>query len=179
MATFSFTDFIIFSGATNVSEAMYSTIAKGVLGYINNQYNVYPEVTTIVKAVCSTAGQRSFIPKAYPVTGVYRVWYDSDMLDDTTYSYYGEDILLASAVTDVRKPITFELDVGFTDVPDDLVLAIYRHILAVYQALDKHTDTLSKSVNSDGNTSYYTNDVVPAACRETYEFYAGHTLLSF
>lgn len=181
MATFTFTDFLVFAGSTNVSEDKYSTIAKGVLSYVNKQYGIYPIAETIVHQAFLTSGQVSYTPKVFPISSVYRIWYDSDLVDDATYSYYGEDILFDTAFTDIRKPVTFELEVGYTstEFPDDLVLAIYRHILAVYHAIDKHTDNLSKSINSDGNTSYYNNEVVPPACRETYEFYAGHTLLRF
>lgn len=179
MASFSFADFMVFTGAKNVSEDMYSTIARGVISYVKRHYNIYPEAETIVQNVYLETNQTSFTPKAFPINNVYRIWYDNDMLDDSTYSYYGEDILLDTAVEDIRKPLTLELEVGYTspNCPDDLVLAIYRHIVAVYHAIDKHTDNLSKSINSEGNTSYYNNEVVPPACRETYQFYAGHTLL--
>ena len=179
MATFTFTDFMVFSGVTSVNEHTYVTIAKGVLGYINNHYNIYPEVETIIQKQFLEPKQLSILPKAYPIENVYRLWYDGELIEDTAYSYYGEDILFDVEFVDVRKPLTLELDVGFQNnaVPDDLVLAVYRHIAAVYHAIDKHTDNISKSVNSDGNTAYYNNDVVPPASKQVYEFYAGHTLL--
>jgi len=179
MATFTFADFLVFSGATNVNEDAYVTIAKGVISYIKQQYGIYPETETIPIKVFLNAGQTSIIPKAYPIENVYRLWYDSELLDDTTYSYYGEDILLDAALVDVRKPLTLELDVGFGDagVPDDLILAVYRHISSVYYAVDKHTDNVDKAINSSGNTTYFSNDVVPLASKQTYLFYAGFTLL--
>ncbi len=180
MAIFTFADFLVFAGATDVSEDMYSTVAKGVISYIKQQYGIYPEVETVALKVFLDSGQTSIIPKAYPIHNVYRLWYDSDLIDDSTYSYYGEDILLDTALVDIRKPLTLELDMGFGDIgiPDDLKLAIYRHILSVYYAIDKHTDNVDKTLNATGNTTYFTNDVVPIASKQTYMFYAGFTLLS-
>lgn len=179
MAAFTFADFLVFSGASNVNEDTYSTIAKGVLNYIKKQYGIYPETETIIETMFLSSGQVSITPKVFPIVNVYRLWYDSDLIDDTTYSYYGEDILMNTALVDIRKPLLVELDMGFEgSVPDDLVLAIYRHIISVYHAIDKHTDNVSKVVNSDGNTAYFISDVIPLASKQTYQFYAGHTLLS-
>jgi len=179
MSAFSFADFLIFSGVTNANEDTYITVAKGVLNYIKTQYGIYPETETILLPVYLTSGQTSVTPKAYPIQNVYRVWYNDELIDDTTYSYYGEDILFDTAVTDTRIPIKLELDVGFGDsgVPDDLILAIYRHIAAVYYAIDKHTDNVNKTINSTGNTTYFTTEVIPLASKQTYLFYAGYTLL--
>lgn len=175
MAIFTFTDFLIFTQATNVNEDAYATIAQGVLAYLKNQYGLYPESETITLRVFMEAGQTSIIPQAYPIESVYRIWYDDELLDDEQYTYYGEDIEFVTAFTDARKPVTFELDVGFTDgaIPYDLKLAIYRHMQAVYYAIDKNTDNISKVINSDGNTTYFVNDIIPLASKQTYEFYAG------
>lgn len=179
MSAFTFADFLVFSGATNINEDSYSTVAKGVLNYIKQHYGIYPETETIALKVFLTSGQLSVTPKVYPIQNVYRVWYDDDLVSDTDYSYYGEDILFTTAFDDIRKPLTLELDVGFDNsvVPDDLILTIYRHIIAVYHAIDKHSDNILKSVNSDGNTTFFNQSIIPPACRHVYEFYAGHTLL--
>jgi len=179
MSAFTFADFLIFSGVTNANEDTYITAAKGVLNYIKAQYGIYPEDETILLPVYLSSGQTSIIPKVYPIQDIYRIWYDGNLVDDATYSYYGEDILFNTAFTDVRIPVKLELDVGFGDsgVPDDLILAVYRHIAAVYYAIDKHTDNISKTINATGNTTYFTNDIVPLASKQTYIFYAGHTLL--
>ncbi len=180
MATFTFADFLVFAGTSDIQEDTYITVAKGVLSYIKRQYGIYPESETIALQVFLDPGQVSITPKVYPIENVYRLWYDSELIDDTTYSYYGEDILLDVALTDVRKPLTLELDVGFgaKGIPDDLVLAVYRHMLAVYYAIDKHTDNVDKTLNATGNTTYFSNEVIPLASKQTYMFYAGHTLLS-
>lgn len=179
MAQFTFADFLVFAGATGINEDAYSTIAKGVLNYVKEHYGIYPEVQTIAQKYFLLSGQLSVTPKAYPIVDVYRLWYDGDLVDDDTYSYYGEDILLTTALADVRIPLIVELDVGYEagTVPDDLILAIYRHILSVYYAIDKHTDNITKSVNADGNTTYYNDTVIPPASKQTYQFYAAHTLL--
>jgi len=179
MSNFSFSDFKVFAGATNVNEDSYSTIAKGVISFVNRTYGIYPLADTVTQNVFLGDNQTSYTPRLQPTNSVVSITYDSNPI--TAFSYYGEDILLESAITEIRKPVTLELDVGFPlgEIPDDLILAVYRHIVAVFHAIDKHTDNLSKSVNSDGNTSYYNNDIVPPSCKQTYEFYAGHTLISF
>lgn len=179
MAQFTFLDFTVFAGATKVNEDSYVTIAKGVLGYLKNQYGIFTEVETITHPMFLESGQRSVIPTVYPITSVYRIWYDDGLVDDTTYSYYGEDVLFTTAFTDVRIPVKFELDVGYPDgVPDDLILAVYRHILAAYHSIDKHSDNVSKTINADGNTTYFLNEEVPLASKNTYAFYAGKTQLT-
>lgn len=180
MATFTFADFMVFSGATDIAEDTYSTVAKGVLSYVKQQYGIYPETETLPFKMFLESGQTSITPKAYPIDNVYRLWYDGDLIDDGTYSYYGEDILLDEALVDARIPLVLELDLGFGDygIPDDLKLAIYRHMMAVYYAVDKHTDNVDKTLNATGNTTYFSNDVVPLASKQTYMFYAGLTLLS-
>jgi len=180
MATFTFADFLVLAGTIDIQEDTYITVAKGVLSYIKRQYGIYPESETIAVPIFLKSGQVSIIPKVYPIENVYRLWYNNELIDDTTYSYYGEDILLDTAVTDVRKPLTLELDMGFgtKGIPDDLILAIYRHMLAVYYAIDKHTDNVDKTLNATGNTTYFSNEVIPLASKQTYMFYAGHTLLS-
>lgn len=179
MAAFTFADFLVFAGTSDIQEDTYVTVAKGVLSYIKRQYGIYPESETIALPVFLESGQVSITPKAYPIENVYRLWYDSNLIDDGTYSYYGEDILLDIALVDVRKPLTLELDVGFGDagIPDDLILAVYRHMLAVYYAIDKHTDNVDKVLNATGNTTYFTNDVIPLASKQTYQYYSGYTLL--
>lgn len=181
MAKFTFADFLVFADTGDVNEDTYVTIAKGVIGYLNEQYGVYPETATISRKYFLDANVTSFTPPVYPICDVHRIWYDGDILDDATYSYYGEDIEFDTAPTlaDSRKPITLELDMGFegVGVPDDLVMAVYRHILAVYYAIDKHTDNIEKVLNATGNTTVYRHDVIPLGSKRTYEFYAGHTLL--
>jgi len=176
MATFTFADFLIFTGA-NVNEDSYVTIAKGVLNYVKVHYGIYPELEIVTETAFLTTNQVSYVPKVFPIIDINSITYDGTAIANTTYSYYGEDILFDVALTDVRIPIVISYDVGFTTVPDDLILAIYRHMSSVYQAIDKNTDNVSKTVNSAGNTTFFVNDVVPLASKQTYEFYAGHTLV--
>jgi hypothetical protein len=175
--TFTFTDFLIFSGASAVNEDTYSTIAKGVIGYLNETHGIYPEVTALTKKVFTASDQLSIDPQVFPVNSIDSITYDASLITD--FTYYGDDILLTTAVSDIRKPVTIAMSVGFTEVPNDLVLAIYRHIIAVFHAIDKHTDNVSKTVNADGNTAYYLTDVVPIASLQTYRYYAANTLASF
>ena len=113
MSTFTFADFLVFAGVTNANEDTYVTAAKGVLSYIKNQYGIYPEVETISIKTFLEANQVSITPKVFPIYNVYRLWYDGDLIDDNTYSYYGEDILMDIALVDIRKPLTLELDISY------------------------------------------------------------------
>jgi hypothetical protein len=179
MSKFTFADFLVFSGTSNTNEDTYVTIAKGVISYINEQYGIYPELATVTKTIFLSTGQVSIQPNLSPIVTVDSIVYDgTTYVDEVDYTYYGEDILLTTAVTTIRKPLTITYSVGYTSVPDNLILAIYRHILAVYHAIDKHADNISKAVNTEGNTTYLINDVVPLASLQTYNFYAGHTLAS-
>lgn len=176
MSAFSFADFLIFSGS-NVNEDIYVTTAKGVLQYLKTQYGIYPDLDSITETVFLSSGQLSYTPKVGPIVSIDSIVYDSVAITD--YTYYGQDILLITALTDVRKPLTVTYSVGYASVPDDLILAIYRHILAVTTAIDKGTDTIEKTVNSAGNTTFYINEVVPIASKHTYLFYTNRTLISF
>lgn len=176
MSTFTFTDFLVFTGATHVNEDAYLTIAKGVLSYVTDTYKIFPEEETLVQNTFLTSGQLSIIPKAFPVNSITSVTYDGD---EVTYTYYGEDILLDTTVADVRIPLVVTMEVGYTSstLPAELQLAIYRHIVAVFQSIDKHVDNISKIVNTDGNSTYYRNDVLPKAVKQVYDYYAGYALV--
>jgi len=179
MSAFTFSDFLIFSGVTNASEDTYITVAKGVLNLVKAQYGIYIEDEDIDVTMFLSSGQVSVIPKVYPIREINSITYDGDVISSDSYSYYGEDILFDTAVTDTRIPVKLNLSVGFgtSGVPDDLILAVYQHMLAVYYAIDKHTDNISKVINGTGNTTYFNSINIPLASKQTYMFYTGATLL--
>ena len=171
MSSFSYADFKIFARATNINDDMYATIAKGVIAYVRNQYRLYLTSEDIEWTTFLASGTVSYTPIVAPINAIIAVWYDYDLVD---FTYYGDDVELTTTLTDYRKPIKLTMDVGYADgeLPDDLRLAVYRHIIAVYQAIDKHTDNISKVNNTDGNTTFYISDAIPIAVKMTYEFYA-------
>jgi len=159
---------------------MYITIAKGIIDTLKSQYGIYVDDSVVTtKHFLNSVTQTSLQPQAFPVVSVDSIVYDGTTLDPTAYSFYGEDILLVSPITDIRKPLEVTMTVGFNgNVPDDLILAIYRHILATFYAIDKHTDNVSKTTNSSGSTTHFVRDALPLASLNTYRYYAGNTYVT-
>ena len=177
---FNFADFTSFAGETELNDTTYATIARGIIDYVENQYKIHFSDTIITLPIWLESGQTTIDAPVYPMNNIVKVEYDGVELTSDEYSWYGRDILLVTALTDIRKPITFTLDVGFeTSIPGDIKLAVYRHIMSVYFSIKKHTDNLEKAVNSQGNTSYYAQDVMPIASKQTYEYYTARRLIDF
>jgi len=178
---FNFVDFLSFTGATNINEDAYATIAKGVLAYVKNQYGIYPETEDATFNVFVPPGDTAFYLPAAPVNEITNIAYNEADFAEADFSFYGRDIAFTTIISDYRIPVIVDANVGYsaTTLPDDLKLAIYRHIVAVYHAIDKHTDNVAKAINVDGNTTYYLNEVVPVSSKQTYLFYAGRDLLRY
>jgi hypothetical protein len=177
MASLTFADFKVFSTVTDINKGTYVTVAKGVLDFLKHQYGIYPEQETVVIDEFLTGRSLSITPSVFPIQSVYRIWQGTELLDN--YSFYGRDILFTSLPTELRKPLTLELEVGWEPgkVPADLVLAIFSHIEAAYYAIDKHTDNILKTINTAGSTSYYINEALPKRVESVYRFYAGYKLV--
>lgn len=83
----------------------------------------------------------------------------------------------SSFPTIVRGVLNYVKDVHLLDLEVDpnvnytLKLAVYRHIDAVYFALQNKTDSIDKSINAAGNTTYFSKNTVPQASEEVYCFY--------
>ena len=167
---FSYADYLLFAGATDVNHSLFSTVAGGVIGLLNNQYYIYPEVATISKEVFVTAA--SFDLPAEPINTITSLTYDGTVIPTSTYTWYGREVVLGSPILSYKKPITAVLEVGYTELPADLKLAIYRHIDTVIFAMQKHTDNIDKAVNKSGNTTSYRDTVIPSAVRGVYTFYS-------
>lgn len=179
-AKFTYSDFKLFSGATEVNEHAYVTIAHGVIEYIKTMYGIYPEAEDITVDQFIPAGRTSFYIQVNPVNSITSITYDGTVyVEDTDYTFYGDDVELTTALTEARKPLTLALNVGFTEIPYELKLAVYRHIEAVYFAIDQHTDNIEKTINPSGNTTYYITEAVPPASLEIYRYYAGRSPAAF
>lgn len=177
MSAFSYEDFLIFANVKDIDEDTYLTVAKGVFEHIQSNYGIYVEVGQVSKNLFLLSNTRTIQPQLAPVNSIQSIVYDgTTLVDDVDYTFYGEDIELTIPLTDARKPISITYNVGYDSVPNDLVLAVYRHIQAVYAAITKQTDVVSKTVNTDGNTTYYRDEVVPKASWQTYIFYSGRSL---
>ena len=170
---FTYADYLLYAGAKDVNDSLFATVARGVLEVLEAQYFIFPEATTIERNIFITT--TTFELPAQPVISINSITYDGELLDSDTYSWYGQDVELDTIVTDLRKPLVVSLEVGYTTIPSDLKLAIYRHIDAIIFAIDKGTDSIDKIVNSNGNTTYYKETLLPKAVSAIYEFYTART----
>lgn len=168
---FNYTDYLLFAAAKNVNPTLYSTAAHGVIGMLKSQFYLYTEPETITSNLFLETGLIFDLP-AEPVTTLNSITYDGTVIDDTTYSWYGREVLMTSALADYRKPLVLSLDVGYVEIPTDLKLAVYRHIDAVIFAINKDTDSIDKVTNSTGNTTYYRDTLIPLSVLSVYEFYS-------
>jgi len=174
---FNYADYLLFSAASGVNENLYTTVISGVLGMLQSQYGLYTEAQDISHKVFNV-GTAITLPIS-PINTITSIEYDGSIVDDTTYTWYGEDIVFTTPFTDKRKPVTFNLNVGYTDIPTDLKLAIYRHIDSIIFTLTRHTDNIEKAINSTGNTVYYNSATVPKAVLNTYDFYSKREIIRF
>ncbi len=173
---FNYADFLLYTGAANINNTLFSTVAHGVLGTLKNQYNIYIEAETITSTIFIDS--EVFELPANPVNTLNSLTYDGVIVDPTTYSWYGRDVLLTIPFTDYRIPVVASLDVGYTEIPTDLKLAVYRHIDAIIFSIEKGTDSIEKVLNSTGNTTYYRNDIIPLPVLSVYEYYTARIQVS-
>jgi len=174
---FSFQDYLLYTGATDANIYLYSTVASGVLGVLNNEYNIYPVQESITKTLFIDS--TSFRLLATPVVSITSLTYDGAVIDPALYTWYGEEVTLSTPITDYKKPITAVLSVGYVVIPQDLKLAIYQHIDAVIFAIQKQTDSIQKVVNSTGNTTFYRDTAIPKRVLAVYEYYSARTQVMF
>lgn len=170
-STFNFNDYLIYASVKNADVASYATIADGVLGYINDVYQIALEpnpTETLTHYMSSTTDTEIVLQKA-PINSITSVTYDGASVD---YTFIKQTITLATGVTDINIPVVITYSVGYTNVPSALKLAVYRHIDAVYFAIQNKTDNIDKAINTTGNTIYYNQIDVPHASRNIYDFYS-------
>jgi len=167
---FNYTDYLLYAAANDVNENLYTSVIAGVLAELKNQYGIYIDIDTLdyVMFLDSTVIR---LPIS-PVTSINLITYDSEVVPVDTYTWYGRDIVFSTPFTDYRKPVTFNVTVGYTEVPADLKLAVYRHIDSIIFALMKHTDNIAKILNNSGNTAYYRDSQLPLAVKQVYDFYS-------
>ena len=83
----------------------------------------------------------------------------------------------SSFPTIIEGVFSYVKDVHNIDLYNDvnvngtMKLAVYRHIDAIYFALQNKTDSIEKTVNSAGNTTYFNKVTVPASSEEVYCYY--------
>ena len=176
-ANFSYADYLLFAGASDINPVLFSTVAAGVIGHLKGTYLIYPEIETLTTNIFISSP--TFYLPAAPVNTITSITYGGSVMSNSKYTWYGQDVVLTTPITDYRKPVTLVLEVGYTEIPEDLKLAIYRHISAVIFDISKDTDNIDKTANSSGNTTYYRQSAIPEASKNTYDFYSPRILISY
>lgn len=180
MSAFNFTDFVIYSNITNADSASFATIARGVIGLVKSIYGIQvdPGETIIQNTYITESSDATliYIEKA-PIVSVTSVTHNGVALSYTlTEQTLSVDTTL---VTDYTLPVIVTLVVGYTNVPDDLKFAIYRHIEAVYFDVENNVDNVSKSINSVGNTIFYRDSIIPAFSKSIYDWYSRRQIVLY
>lgn len=173
---FNFADFLLYSNTKNIDEASYATIAKGILGSLENVYKIIveQEVDT-TRTMFISSGARFPIPFG-PVIDITTVTQDGA---DVPFTWYGRDVIPTTSLTDTDIPVVLTGSFGYVVIPDDLKLAIYRHIEAVHFSIDNHQDNVAKVINTTGNTVYFREGTIPTAVKEVYDYYSPRQLVLF
>lgn len=170
---FNFQDFLIYSGADASQEMKYATIAAGVIRYVEETYGLYLEPRTETFTLFTEDG--STLPiNMHPIDSITSLTQDSVAME---YTYYGRAFTITSTITNVNIPFVLTAKVGYTSVPNDLKLALYTHIQAMFYAIENHTTSVSKVTNSTGNTTFFRDISIPVESSIVYDFYSKRQLV--
>lgn len=174
--SFSFEDFLLYTKAPESDIKMLSAIIPGVLTYVEDTYVILlSNSTKTINHFLREAGTTFELPIA-PITSINTITYDGLSQD---FTYYGNDIVLSTSITDIRKPLVINLNVGYIEVPADLKLAVYQHIESLYFRMKNSSDNIDKVINTSGNTTYFSESAVPNLSRLTYNKYSNRTIVMY
>lgn len=170
---FNFQDFLIYTGADASQEMKYATIAAGVIGYVEETYGIHLSKASRSFTVFTEDG--TTLPLGVtPINSITTVKQNNV---DATFTYYGRALTVTSTITDANIPFVVVADTGYDIVPVDLKLAIYTHIQAMFYAIENHTTSVSKVVNSTGNTTFFRDSAIPIESSIVYDFYSKRQLV--
>jgi hypothetical protein len=170
---FNFQDFLIYTGADASQEMKYATIAAGVINYVEKTYGIHLSKAQRSFTVFTEDASTLYL-EVTPINSIVSIK-QSDV--DATFTYYGRALTITSTISDVNIPFVVLADTGYTVVPDDLKLAIYTHIQAMFYAIENHTTSVSKVVNSTGNTTFFRDSAMPVESSIVYDFYSKRQLV--
>jgi len=148
---FNFVDFLLYSNSKNIEEASYGTIVT---------------ISTMTEFLVNGA---QLDPTFSPINTITSITQDGN---DLLYTYYGRGIKFDTTITDLDIPVIISGDFGYATVPNDLKLAIYRHIDAVHFSIENHQDNVSKVTNTAGNTTHFRVIRIPPDSSIVYDFYS-------
>ena len=164
---FNFQDFMLYTGADASNEFKYATIAAGVLAYVEDTYGIYLETQSKSLSIFSEDAS-TLVLGVTPVNSITSV---KQLTVDVAYTYYGRELTLTGTF-DSNIPLDVVASLGYTTVPSDLKLAIYTHIQSLYYAIENHISNVSKTVNSEGNSTFYRETSVPVESSIVYDRYS-------
>ena len=171
--SFSFEDFLLYTKAPEADIKLFSILAPGVLTQVEDTYGIIlSPVTKDVKYFLKASGTTFELPLA-PVNEVTKVVHDGV---EQVFTFYGNDIVTATSLSDIRKPVIVTANLGYTEVPADLKLAVYQHIESLYFRAKNSSDNIEKVVNSSGNTTFFREDSTPKESRDIYNKYSNRVI---
>jgi len=174
--SFSFEDFLLYTKAPESDIKVLSAIIPGVLTYVEDAYGIILENSTkTIKHFLRVSGSTFELPIA-PVVSIDSIVYDGLTQE---FTYYGNDVVLATSISDIRKPLVITLNVGYISVPNDLKLAVYQHIESLYFRMKNSSDNIDKVINTTGNTTYFNESAIPVLSRLTYDKYSNRTIVMY
>jgi len=175
MSAFDFNDFLLFSNAKEIDEHTYASISAGVLDFVANQYGIYTDTMAVNKLVYLNLGQSTFEFEYGPLQEVDSITFNEADIDFETYEF-SQVINMAAAIPSHQIPLMIYATVGYDGIvlqlPQDLKVAIYRHIEEVFFAIKNNVDNLEKVINATGNTMYYHTGYVSVPVQNIYNFYS-------
>lgn len=164
---FNFQDFVLYTGADSANEFKYATIAAGVLAYVEDTYGIYLEEVTKDFSIFSEDAS-TLVLGLTPITSINSV---KQSTVDVAYTYYGREVTLTGTFDDAI-PLDVNITLGYTSVPSDLKLAVYTHIESLFYAIQNHLSNVSKTVNSEGNSTFYRESAIPLESSMVYDRYS-------
>lgn len=170
---FNFQDFLLYTGADSNQEMKYATIAAGVIGYVEETYGIHLSAKDRTFNVFTEDGSTLNL-EVTPVNSIISVTQSSI---PASYTYYGRAFSITSTITDTGIPFVVTANTGYIDVPNDLKMAIYTHIQTMFYAIENHTTSVSKVVNSTGNTTFFRDLAIPIESSIVYDFYSKRQLV--
>lgn len=172
--SFSFEDFLLYTKAPEDDIKLLASIAQGVLTYVEDTYTIFLENTTSKSFTyfLRVSGTTFDLPFS-PINSIASITYDGS---PQVFTFYGNDIVLSTSITDIRKPLTILANVGFTSLPNDLKLAVYQHIEYLYFKAKNSSDNVEKVVNTAGSTSFFRDATLPKFTNEIYNKYSNRLI---
>lgn len=170
----SFEDFLLYTKAPEADIKIFSVIAPGVIAYLEEFYGIFIEqvLNKEITYFARSTGTTFELPIS-PINSISLIKYNEI---EQPFTFYGNDIVLTNSITDIRKPVLVTVNVGYTNVPQDLKLAVYQHIESLYFRAKNSSDNIEKVTNTSGSTTYFREDSIPKFSKDIYNRYSNRLI---